>query len=237
MSFTKAYLTQAGIQLCTKLVRDGELKLLSIKGGDGPKLTDDYSEQTQMSHAQIDIQCSKGIVYDENHPQRLTIPIYYENSTLSNAIQLTEIGLFAEDPDEGEILFCILPAYDHPLSLPSIGEGRLELTMDILLELSLAPEVSITLPPSLIFLTKPEADKFYAPKEHRHAASEIDESNGSTTEVWQRNQDAEIEALKIKTDAGTTMAETHQRGTEKQAHWMIVDNWGIYDAHKQIFYA
>lgn len=237
MSFTKAYLTQAGIQLCAKLIKNGELKISAIRGGDGPRLTENYSEQTQMSNALLDMQCNRGILYDDENPQRITIPIYYENASLADAIQLTEIGLFAEDPDKGEILFCILPAYDQALPLPSREEGRLELTMDILLELSLAPEIQIVLPPSLIFLTKPEADRLYAPKQHRHSANEIDESNGSTTETWQRNQDAEIEALKIKTDAGTTMAETHQRGTEKQIHWMVLDNWGIYDPIKQIFYA
>lgn len=237
MSFSKVYLTQKGIALCAKLIGGQDLEILSVQGGDGPEIDPDYSQQMALSHPCIQFEMHKGVVYDPEYPKRVTLPIYYSNEELNSGIALSEIGVLANDPDEGEILFCVLPAYDMPLALPGIDEGRLELTMDLMLELSLSPEVSILLPPSVIYLTKPEADVLYATKKHRHPAEEIDESNGYTTEAWQRHQDAQIEALQLKTDAGTTTAETIQRGTVPESNWTVLKHWGIYDREKGVFYA
>lgn len=237
MSFTKAYITQRGVQLCVKILAGETLEITAVLGGDGQNNSEDYTEQEELIHPIIEFECPRGIQYEADKPRNVTIPIYFQNTELQEAIYLSEIGVFAKDPDQGEILLCILPAYDAALALPAISEGRLELTMDIMLELSLAPEVSIVLPPSLVFLTRPEADLLYAKKEHRHAADKIDESIGMTTEAWQREQDAEIEALKLKTDAGTTMAETHQKGSKPETNWKILNNWGIYDQEKNLYYA
>lgn len=237
MSFTKAYITQKGVQLCAKILAGEPLEITAVLGGDGQNNQNNYTEQEKLIQPAIEFECPQGIQYDEAKPKNVTIPIYFQNAKLEKAIYLSEIGVFAKDPDQGEILFCILPAYDAALALPAISEGRLELTMDIILELSLAPEVSIVLPPSLVFITRPEADLLYAKKEHRHQADEIDESIGMTTEAWQREQDAEIEALKLKTDAGTTMAETHQKGAKPEMNWRVLNNWGIYDQEKNLYYA
>lgn len=236
MSFTQAFLTKKGLDLCAKVLSGQELILHSIYAGTGEKVTDDFATQEALSKKEIALQYRE-IRYDENQPQAITIPIYYQNDQLQESITVTEIGIFATDPEEGEILFCILPSYDDPLPLPKLQDGRLELTMDVFLQLNLAPDVTITMPASIVFLTRKEADTLYATKQHRHVADQIDESNGYTTEVWQRQQDAEIEALKVKTDSGTTSAETNQRGTYPESNWMVLNDWGVYDAKRNVFYA
>lgn len=237
MSFNKAYITHSGLALCAKLIKNDDLRISEVLGGCGITSNTDYADFSQLITPSIVFETNRGIIIDPDHPNQITIPIYYENQALDQAINLSEIGLFAEDPDEGNILFAILPAYEQPLPLPAQNEGKLELSMDVVLELSLAENVQVVLPPSMIFLTKPEAISLFAPIIHRHDAHEIDESNGNSVESWQRLQDAEIEALKLKTDAGTTSADTHQVPTDPMSNYKILNHWGIYDDKRHIFYA
>lgn len=237
MSFTKNYVTQKGLALCAKLIKEDDLTITRILGGDGAKQSADYSAMTLLSNARIQFETNRGVLYDAATPNRLTVPIYYNNEKLAAGFNMTEIGVYAEDPDEGEILLCVIPGYDAPLPLPGMYEGRLELTMDIVLELGLADQVQILLPPSLIYLTRPEADDRYWRLTVQYPATEITETVGYTVEQWQRMQDAEIEALKKKTDAGTTSADTHQVGTVPMALWTILNHWGWYDKALGVFKA
>lgn len=237
MSFTKNYMTKKGLELCAKLVKGGELRVTRVLGGDGAKATDDYSSLTELANGRIAFETNRGVLYDENEPDRLTIPIYYDNAALAQGFNLTEIGVFAEDPDEGDILLCVVPGYAAPLPLPGMNEGRLELTMDLILQLSLAEEVQILLPPSLVYLTKSEADALYWRLDTQYPATWITETNGETVEAHQRWQDAEIEALRLKTDAGTTAADTRQVPSDPRENWNVKNHWGIYDAVRGVFYA
>lgn len=45
---------------------------------------------------------------------------------LEEALSLTEAGLFVEDGEGGELLFCIATSYDTPLPVPAAGQGRFE---------------------------------------------------------------------------------------------------------------
>lgn len=238
MSFSKNYITQKGLALNASLIHEGKLNITRVIGAYQTKPSGDVHDLTNVGTPIIAFQTNQGVVYDrDSSPNRITIPIYYKNDQMAQSKILTEIAVFAEDPEDGEILYCLMVGYDYPISIPAATEASLEITMDIIVELTLSQDTTITLPPSLVFLTKEEAVTLFAPKKHRHQAVDVDETVGATVEAHQRVQDAEIEALKAKTDTGTTSGETVGVNVENASNWRIIDYWGFYDKTTSTFRA
>lgn len=228
MAFIKSYITQKGLALIAKLVAsEQELTITAAKGGDGIANSSDYSEMEALLQPKVDFSMNNGVEYLS--PSEVRIPLYYENSALGERVMLTEIGIYAQDPQDGEILLAIAPSYEEPLPLPTLDEGRLELTTDFRLQLTLSPEVNITLPSSMIYLTREEADGRYWRLRQKYPATEITESTGTTTEEWQRIQDERIKQLEVTLESGTTAGIT---ANKPPSDWKILNNSGYRDRER-----
>jgi hypothetical protein len=85
-----------------------------------------------------------------------------DSGNLANGYYVKEVGIFATDPDEGEILYAIaiavenqwdyMPAYND--LLPST------ITVDFLAEVSNADEVTITAPNEMYLYDQATGDKY-----------------------------------------------------------------------------
>lgn len=230
MAFTKSYVTQKGLALVTKLIAAKENLIISgVAGGDGAYPGIAYSDMVQLSQPRIQFQTNQGVKYVL--PNVISIPLYFENEALTEMVLLTEIGLYAEDPDEGTVLLAIAPSYSEPLPIPKLSEGRLELTVDFSLILSLTEDVNITLPSSVIYLTKEEADGRYWRIGVKYPATEITETTGTTTEEWQRIQDDRIRQMEVILESGSTAGTTVNKPVliNKPYNWDILNNNGYRD--------
>lgn len=222
MAFTRSYITEGGLALLTKLeTREEKLVISAVLGGNGADPGLAPSEMTEIPSAQVEFQTLEGVQYTA--PNQIMIPLYYENSGLTEGVALSEIGIFAKDPDGGETLLAVAVSYHEPLALPRFAEGRLELTVGFLMEFSLAGEIEIVLPSSVVYLTRPEAMKLFWIIGEKYPATEITESVGYNTEEWQRIQDDRIEQILQLLRSGSTAGVIYERPTLGVAPY----NWRI----------
>lgn len=236
MAFTKSFLTEKGLALAAKLIdSDAALTITRVLGGDGPEIPTPNSERSSLQNPAIAFETVEGVQYIA--PDQIAIPVYYENSQLTTSLQLSEIGVFAEDPDDGEVLIAIATSYDAPLALPRLAEGRLELTCHFLLQLSLSPEINITLPSSTVYLTRNEADGRYWRLGVQYPATEIVESVGATVEAHQRWQDEQLKIVVDTLATGTRSALQVDFDSHQPLKWKIIDHNGWYDPANAVFRA
>lgn len=96
------------------------------------------------------------------------------NYTLQTGYSMKQIGIYANDPDEGEILYIIAQVTDVAEKIPSISEQPAGFTLGwtFLLTFSNSSNISITITPDA-FITSEAADVRYSAKDHTHDASDI----------------------------------------------------------------
>ncbi len=93
-----------------------------------------------------------------------TVTIAFSNSDLSVGFHVRELGLFAKDPEKGEILYAIANAGDDADWLPEMGSNVVEEVFKIVPVVSGATKVTAVIDNSLTYVTKEEF------KAHHHVA-------------------------------------------------------------------
>lgn len=108
--FKKAVITEKGLSLVTK-VQTGSttLKFTKIETGSGSYGDEDVSTQTGLREKKQEFSLSSISVVDNDTVKIRTV---ISNAGLAEGYYIREIGLFAQDPDEGEILYSLAVAYD-----------------------------------------------------------------------------------------------------------------------------
>ncbi|WP_190945274.1 pyocin knob domain-containing protein [Paenibacillus sp. UASWS1643] len=91
--------------------------------------------------------------------QRANVGMYFTNADVTTAFTWREIGLYALDPDEGEILYWY--GYDVTGTVIPVGGGSeiLEQTFDTMVFVGTAQNVSSTVSQSLVFVTITEMNQ------------------------------------------------------------------------------
>ena len=107
--FKKAVITEKGLSLVTK-VQTGSttLKFTKIETGSGNYGDEDVSMQTGLREKKQEFSLSSISVVDNDTVKIRTV---ISNAGLTEGYYIREIGLFAQDPDEGEILYSLAVAY------------------------------------------------------------------------------------------------------------------------------
>lgn len=226
MAYAENYLTEKGTQLCAKLLVGDTLKITRVVGANGVQQGIEYKDYTDVGPPVILFATNQGVVYDPSvDKNRLMLPAYWSNESFYVSSQITEIGVFAEDPDEGEILLSVFPFYESPMALLAETQGPLEITAVLFVKLSLANTIEIEVPSSVVYLTRPEAEALFWVIGHKYPATEILESNGYDSEYWQRWQDEQIELLKIKVDEGAAKAVTVVLNPLPETTWVLIQGY------------
>lgn len=109
-------LTTSGAVLQAKVnANKTELQFTKFKLGSGTH-TGNLENVTALAHAEMDIPISSL----EQKGNVVTLEGVITNSNVQNGFSMTEIGLMATDPDEGEILYGIM-VDPEPDNLPAAG--------------------------------------------------------------------------------------------------------------------
>lgn len=115
MSWNNAVLTTKGIALLAKLVSGDELEITRAQSGSGTVAVSNLPSQTAVTNPQQTLNL-RTVSYPASGTAAL--PVYLSNSGLTTEYTVTQIGVFANDPDDGEILFFIAQDTDG-MEVPS----------------------------------------------------------------------------------------------------------------------
>lgn len=163
--FQEAKLTKQGIALLAK-AQAGKctIKLTKAAAGDGIySPTDDLSERTALKAQKQTFPLTTVTTQNKTNVfVKFIMNNKQDSGNLANGYYVREIGLFAQDPDDGEILYAIaigikdqwdyMPAYND--LLPST------ITIDFLVEVSNAETVTIEAPNNMYLYDTKTGDKY-----------------------------------------------------------------------------
>lgn len=99
-------LTDKGAALQAKLLSGQTLKITGAKAGTGSVPAVNLRRQTDVIDGREDITLQPA----RTEADQTVIPVLLENKEIVSGYELWQIGFYAEDPDEGEILYCIAQA-------------------------------------------------------------------------------------------------------------------------------
>jgi hypothetical protein len=158
--FNSLKLTNDGLDLQSKAQAGTLLEFSRVAVGDGelPDGTDLIDLTSLINEKEsLDI-TSISVDEDGNAKVRSTI----SNQGLDNGFYIREIGLFANDPDKGEILYCIANAGDLADYLPSgYGTDIVESTLDLITVVGNADNVAAEINKSLTYASIKDLEDSY----------------------------------------------------------------------------
>ena len=111
-------LTEKGTALQNKLFDGQTLKITGAKAGAGEVPSVNLRQQTQITDERQEITLQPVRTEDG----KAVIPVLLENTEVKESYELHQIGFYAEDPDEGEILYCIAQTTEGK-KIPSAAES------------------------------------------------------------------------------------------------------------------
>lgn len=113
----KALITDAGNELSAKTISGGNIKLTHAKAGSGTISEQDLHLQTEL----VNVKQTLSIESIKYSNAVNNIEILLDCRGLKEAYDLTQIGIYATDPDAGEILFAIAQT-ENPKHIPAENE-------------------------------------------------------------------------------------------------------------------
>lgn len=111
-------LTDQGKALQAKLLQGQTLKIKRVTTGASKVPIVDLRQQTNVTAGGYDITLQPS----RTEGEKTILPVLLENTGLKESYDLWQVGFFAEDPDEGEILFCLSQA-SQAKHVPSEAES------------------------------------------------------------------------------------------------------------------
>ncbi len=142
MAFNTLTITDKGVALQAKVLGGATLTFTKAQSGSGalPGGTD-ITAMTALIAAEQDIVIAS---VTPSVPNKLTARIDFTNDGLETGYYWREIGLFADDPDDGEILYAYSNAGDEGTFMPAEGEGVTEQIVDLVTLISNVLSVTVT---------------------------------------------------------------------------------------------
>ena len=148
------YVTTQGRHLWALGQTGVEINFTRAQIGDGELMPgQDITQLTALIHPRKYIPIAAKEVIDTV----TSISVQITNADLTEGFSFREIGIWANDPDNGEILYAVGNAYDKAEWIPLPSVQRIDYLLALLLTMDNAPNVTIEYHPSSIFLSKDEA--------------------------------------------------------------------------------
>lgn len=136
-------LTDKGAALQSKLLNGQKLKIIRARTGGGNVPEVMLRQQISVTEGGQEIVLQEGRFDGE----KFIIPVLLENKKLKESYDLWQVGFYAEDPDEGEILYCISQASKQK-HIPAAAENPgYSITWDFYFQTSNIPQFEIVLNP------------------------------------------------------------------------------------------
>ena len=104
-----AIITDKGMALLAKLAEGNTLSLVGAVAGTGYVDPDELQSQTAVSGETFDLTLAT-----QSYPEsgKCAVPVKLTNTGVTTAVMVTQVGITAFDPDDGDILFLISQATD-----------------------------------------------------------------------------------------------------------------------------
>lgn len=157
--FTLGALTKKGKALIAKSeTRNVGIKITKAVSGSGPHegATPEYLENlTDLAEAEQEFPISNLTTIDGNSGVAV-ITVVIHNRGLDRLYYLNELGIYAEDPDEGEILYCVLVSDPDTVYLPpdNTAGGISAITERIYIEVANAEKTTINTTGAVVSATE-----------------------------------------------------------------------------------
>lgn len=153
-AFPKMTLTNAGQALQTKVLAGAQLTFTRIALGDGQLNDQPIVLLTALIHQTASVTVQSVRVIGTSTCQ---VSGFFSNTTISQGFQWRETGIFAQDPDLGEILYGYTNAGGAGDYIPTAQDTRIEKYIFTSIAVANAQTVNITIPSSDSFI--PITDK------------------------------------------------------------------------------
>lgn len=148
--WSNAVMTTKGLALQAKLIAGSTLTITKVMSGSGSVDVDKLAAQTAVSSPQQSLSCLR-ISYPSAGKAKL--PVLLSNEGVTTAYTAKQVGVYAQDPDEGEILFFIMQA-DQAATVPGVEIPKsadtpgFSVQWDIYFQYGQADGVTVTVDPS-----------------------------------------------------------------------------------------
>lgn len=153
-AFPTMTLTNAGQALQTKVQAGATLTFTRIALGDGQLNGQPISPLTALISQKASVEVDSVRVVGNSTAQASG---FFSNADITTGFWWRETGLFAQDPDNGEILYGYTNAGDAGDYIPTVEDTRIEKYIYCSITVTNADSVTITIPASDSFI--PETDK------------------------------------------------------------------------------
>lgn len=117
-----AVVTEAGLALQAKLATGATMtftKFVTGKGSVSPVL---LQKQTDVTEPEQEFLFSDKPYYSEEYPGEVAITMVMTNTLVTKEYFCSQVGIYANDPDDGEILYALLQTGD-PFRVPTATDG------------------------------------------------------------------------------------------------------------------
>ena len=155
MAFKMPKVTNAGKKLLAKVLAGESLEFTRFKMGDGNLSDTNPDNLNNLINTVVSVNVSK-ISQGENF---ISVRGEFTNQGIEVGFYWREYGLFAQDPDEGEVLFAYSNAGEIADYIPPSTESDIARTLVSTISLSNASSITIIFDDSMVFATKEELDK------------------------------------------------------------------------------
>lgn len=154
LSFGGLILTNKGRNLQVKAQTGVALNYSKVKIGDGEIGSSSILDMNDLKNTLHVLDISN----IRRNGNQVTIRTIVTNKELQEGFYFREIGVFAEDPDEGEILYCYANARSNAEYIPAAGTDIVEKNIDVVVIVGQAENVTATIDESLIFASKKDVE-------------------------------------------------------------------------------
>ena len=144
-AFPKMTLTNAGQALQTKVLAGETLTFTRIALGDGQLNGQPISPLTALISQKATVEVDSVRVVNTSTAQ---VAGFFSNKDISTGFWWRETGVFAQDPDVGEILYGYTNAGDAGDYIPTVADTRIEKYIYCSIAVANADTVNITIPSS-----------------------------------------------------------------------------------------
>ncbi|WP_243895907.1 tail fiber protein [Paenibacillus sp. F411] len=159
-SFSAKGLTNKGRSLQAKAQAGAQLKYTKVVIGDGQLGGQSITALTNVISSKKTIDVTR---LKMTPPNQATVGFVLSNQDVTTGFYFREIGVFAMDPDEGEILYYYLNAGDTADYIPPTGTGDLiNKNFDVLVYVGQAQSVTLSVDTNLAYVTHKELDEALA---------------------------------------------------------------------------
>lgn len=154
-------ITAKGRDLLNKIV---ESKLTFSNMGLGKGVVEGWDNTILELVSQVMVKPITDVIVDEN--RQISFKAEFTNELLEEGFNINEIGVFARDPDLGEILFAYTNSYGEEVDYfaPGTGNKIVKEIIDITMAFNDATEVELVIDPNKNYATKKDIENLEYPE-------------------------------------------------------------------------